>query len=124
MNVYSSFTYILTEQGENPYEGSEVCENRYSKDHYEMLPYFLHPPSVKRKLSSTDTILRATVDAPRYVTNDMIHKDLVIPTVQKVIHDRSVKHRTKLESHSNPLLQPLPLDNFIRRLKRRWPADL
>jgi hypothetical protein len=26
-------------------------------------------------------ILRTIVDAPRYVTNDMIHKDLDIPTV-------------------------------------------
>jgi hypothetical protein len=51
-------------------------------------------------------ILRATVDAPWYVTNDMIHKDLGIPTVQEVIHKRSIKHRTNLESHSNPLLQP------------------
>ena len=56
-------------------------------------------------------ILRAIVDAPWYVTNDMIHKDLGIPTVHEVIHARSMKHRTKLESHSNPLLQPLPRDN-------------
>jgi len=28
-------------------------------------------------------ILRATVDAPRYVTNDKIHKDLGIPTYTK-----------------------------------------
>jgi hypothetical protein len=69
-------------------------------------------------------ILTATVDAPRYVTNDMIHKDLGIPTVHEVIHDRSVKRRTKLDSHSNPLLLPRPRDNVIRRLKRRWPAEL
>jgi hypothetical protein len=62
-------------------------------------------------------ILRATVDAPRYVTNDMIHKDLGVPTVHEVIHDKSIKHRTKLESHSNPLLHLLPQDNVIRRLK-------
>ena len=55
-------------------------------------------------------ILQATVDAPRYVTNDTIHKDLAIPAVLEVIHDRSTKHRTKLESHSNPLLQLLPRD--------------
>jgi hypothetical protein len=30
-------------------------------------------------------ILRAIVDAPWYVTNDMIHKDLGIPTVHEVI---------------------------------------
>ena len=49
-------------------------------------------------------VLRAIVDAPWYVTNDMIHKDLGIPTVHDVIHHR------KLESHSNPLLQLLPRD--------------
>jgi hypothetical protein len=48
-------------------------------------------------------ILRAIVDAPRYVTNDTIHKNLGIPTVQEVIHERSTKHRTNLESHSNPI---------------------
>jgi hypothetical protein len=47
-------------------------------------------------------ILRAIVDASQYVTNAMIHKDLGIPTVQEVIHDRSIKHRTKLESRLNP----------------------
>ena len=69
-------------------------------------------------------ILRAIVDAPRYVINDMIHKDLGIPTVKEVIHERSIKHRTKLASHPNPLLQPLPRDDVMRRLNRRWPADL
>jgi hypothetical protein len=37
---------------------------------------------------------------------------------------KSIKHRTTLESHSNPLLQHLSRDNVIRRLQRRWPADL
>ena len=69
-------------------------------------------------------ILRAIVDDPWYVTNDMIHKDLGIPAVQEVIHERRIKHLTNLESHFNPLLQPLPRDNVVRRLKRRWPADL
>jgi len=53
-------------------------------------------------------ILRAIFDAPWYGTNDMIHKDLFIQTVQEVIHEKSIKHPTNLESHSNPLLQPLP----------------
>ena len=35
-------------------------------------------------------ILRATVDAPYYVTNDMIHSDLVIPAVQEFIHERNI----------------------------------
>jgi hypothetical protein len=68
-------------------------------------------------------ILRAIFDALWQVNNDMIHKDLDITTRHEVIHERSVKHRT-LESHSNPLPQHLPRENFIRRLKRRWSADL
>ena len=37
---------------------------------------------------------------------------------------RSVKHRIKLQTHSNPLLHRTSRDNVIRRPKRRWPADL
>ena len=50
--------------------------------------------------------------------------DKGIPTVQDVIHKRSNKHRAKLQSHPNPLLQSLSRDNIPRRLKRRWPTDL
>jgi hypothetical protein len=68
-------------------------------------------------------IMRA-FDAPWYVTNDMIHKDLGVPTLQEVNHERSIKHRTKLASHPNPLLQPLPRGDVIRRLKTvaSWPV--
>ena len=70
-------------------------------------------------------LLRAILNAPWYVTNAMIHSDLGISTVQDVVHDRSNKHRANLQSHPNPLLQPLSrVNNFPRRLKRRWPADL
>ena len=69
-------------------------------------------------------ILRTILHAQWYVTNYMIHKDLGSPTVKEVNHARSIKHLTNSESHYNPLLQLLPRDNAIRRLKRRWPADL
>jgi hypothetical protein len=58
-------------------------------------------------------ILRAIVDAPCCVNNAVIHEDLGIPTVQEVIHDRSTKHRIKLETHLNPLLHPIPQDNVV-----------
>jgi len=35
-----------------------------------------------------------------------IHEDLGIPTVQEVIHTRSVKHRIKPQTHSKPLPTP------------------
>jgi len=68
-------------------------------------------------------LLRATINAPWYITTAMIYSDLDIPTVQDVIHDRSNTHRAKLQSHPNPLLQSLSRDNISRRLKRRWPTD-
>jgi hypothetical protein len=69
-------------------------------------------------------LLRATVNVPCYITNAMIHSDLGIPTVQDVIHKGSNKHRAKLQSHPNPLLQSLSRDSIPRRLKRRRPTDL
>ena len=42
-------------------------------------------------------ILRAIVDAPCHVTNNMIHEDLGVPAVQEVMHEGSIKHRTNLE---------------------------
>jgi len=47
----------------------------------------------------------------------MIHEDQGIPTVQEVIHARSIKHCIQLETHSNPLLHPIPRDNVIQRLR-------
>jgi hypothetical protein len=68
-------------------------------------------------------ILHAIVNAPWYVTKDMFHRDLGIPAIHDVIHNRSTKHRTKLETHPNRLLQPRPR-NITLRLKRLWLADL
>ena len=51
--------------------------------------------------SCRSEILRAIFDAPRYVKNDMIHKDLDIPAVHEIIHYRCINLRTELESHSN-----------------------
>ena len=44
-------------------------------------------------------ILRTIVDAPWYITSDMINKDLGIPTLHEVIHDRNIKHR-KIQGYS------------------------
>ena len=40
------------------------------------------------------------------IINAVIHSDLGISTVQDVIHDRSNKHRAKLQSYPNSLLNP------------------
>jgi hypothetical protein len=69
-------------------------------------------------------ILRMIVDAPWYVFNATLHVDLGISYVQNVIHQKCNNHRTRLETHENPLLKKLLLREENRRLKRSWPIDL
>ena len=74
---------------------------------------------------SQSKILRATANAPCYVTNHNLHTDFKIPYVSDVIHERINKHHNNLEARPIPLLEPLlqqPINT--RRLKRCWPLDL
>ena len=75
-------------------------------------------------LRSQSKILRATTNAPRYVTNHTLHTDFNVPYVSDVIHEIINKHHNKPEAHPNPLLQqPLQPVNSSR-LNRCWPLDL
>jgi hypothetical protein len=69
-------------------------------------------------------ILRAMTNAPWYVSNDTLHKDLGIPMISDVIKGRGNKHHNQLETHTNPLMQSLLEEPNYRRLKRRLPIDL
>jgi hypothetical protein len=62
-------------------------------------------------------------NAPWYVTNQTLHSDLHIPYVHSVLQDYIHKHRSALESHPNPLVEPLIHTTHTRRLKRRWTFD-
>jgi hypothetical protein len=61
---------------------------------------------------SQSKILRAIVNAPRYVANQAAHTDFNIPLVNDVIHGRINKYHNNLETHPNsllePILQPIP----------------
>jgi hypothetical protein len=69
-------------------------------------------------------ILRSITNAPWYVSNLTLHKDLKTPYVTETLGENSTRYYNKLENHSNPLLQPLLQPHENRRLKRNWPADL
>jgi hypothetical protein len=60
-------------------------------------------------------LLHIITNAPRYVTNQTLHSDL-----HSVLQDYIHKHRLALESHPNPLVQPLIHTTHTKRLKRRW----
>lgn len=62
--------------------------------------------------------LRQITQAPWYVRNVNIHKDLNIPTVNEEIKTYCSKYIAKITSHPNPLAQDLLLFGGHTRLKR------
>jgi len=68
-------------------------------------------------------LLRTITNAPRYVSNQTLHSDLYIPHVRTVFRERTAIYHTTLDSHPNPLMEPLVHPPNKRRLKRRWTFD-
>jgi hypothetical protein len=68
--------------------------------------------------------LHTMVDAPWYVPNTVIRRDLQIPTVKEEIRRYSSQYSARLSAHPNDLIVNLMelLDN--RRLRRHQPNDL
>ena len=70
-------------------------------------------------------VLRIIVDAPWYVTNDTLHRDLRIPTVREEIASCAIHYCERLASHPNSMASNLIKTHRVtRRLKRRIPQDL
>lgn len=70
-------------------------------------------------------VLRNLVKAPWYVSNDTIHRDLKIETVEAEIQKQAKKHESRLHNHQNvEVLQLLDNAELVRRLKRLKPFDL
>lgn len=69
--------------------------------------------------------LRTILNAPWYVNNDIIHRDLQMKTVREVITEYSEKYVHRLNNHINPLALNL-LDNSDHtfRLQRATVLDL
>ena len=69
--------------------------------------------------------LRLISNAPRCVTNQIILRDLDIPTIQQEIENFGPKYHKRLEAHPNLLAAELAVINgTTRRLKKLIPADL
>lgn len=70
-------------------------------------------------------VLRIIVNAPWYVPNHIIERDLQVATVRSEVSKASVKYREKNFSHPNALASNLfNPDGEVRRLKRFKPDDL
>jgi hypothetical protein len=69
-------------------------------------------------------ILRLIVDAPWYVSNSVIHKELQIPTVKEDISRFSSHYDVRINVHPNELTASLTEPPIHRRLRRYWTYDL
>jgi len=68
--------------------------------------------------------LRMITGAPWYVSNQSLHTDLRIPTVEEERLNRIDKHFQRLQFHVNQLANNLVAVRNSKRLKRTWPCDL
>ena len=63
--------------------------------------------------------------APWYVSNEILHRDLEIPTVKEEISKFSNRYNIRVNNHQNPLVtRLLGTSDQIRRLERHYPLDL
>jgi len=69
-------------------------------------------------------ILRMATDAPWYVPNQVLHTDLLIPTVREEISRLSSNYKAKIEVHPNKLSTFLLETQGPGRLRRHSPFDL
>jgi hypothetical protein len=70
-------------------------------------------------------VLRINTDAPWYVPNAVIIRDLKVLSVRQEVRDYTVTYRQRLNDYPNSLAKPLlQRPNYNLRLKRYYPADL
>jgi hypothetical protein len=74
--------------------------------------------------SYQNKVLRATVNAPRYISNKVLLTDLKVPKIREEITKFSVKYRDKITTHPNELASTLLEEEEPRRVKRFKPTDL
>jgi hypothetical protein len=68
--------------------------------------------------------LRLLEGAPRYVSNQTLHANLSITTVEEERQKRVDRHFQRLQEHYNQLAINLVDVRNPKRLKRIWPCDL
>jgi hypothetical protein len=69
-------------------------------------------------------VLRLIVNAPGYVSNSVIRKELRIPSVKEEISRFSSNYDVRFSVHPNELIASLTEPPIHKRLRRYWPHDL
>ena len=68
-------------------------------------------------------MLRLITQAPWYVTNQILHRDLCVAPVGEIFKEKAEAHRKTLSSHPNSLMRSLTTQPATLRLKRKWTFD-
>lgn len=71
-----------------------------------------------------NTVLRGIVNAPWYIRNNDLHRDLQLNLVSDEIKKIANKHNQRLELHTNSEMIGLLVPHNLRRLKRVKPQEL
>jgi hypothetical protein len=72
-----------------------------------------------------NAVLKCIVNAPWYVRNSDLHRDLRIETVTDMIDKFANSHEMRLQDHINiEASRLLNVNNITRRLKRKKPFEL
>lgn len=75
--------------------------------------------------SYQNKVLRGIVNAPWYIRNDDLHRDLRISSVREEARRSAVKHNQRLQEHENLEMKTVnDAHRDMRRLKRTKPYDL
>jgi uncharacterized protein YeeX (DUF496 family) len=70
-------------------------------------------------------VLKCIVNAPWYVRNKGLHRDLGIETVTDIVAKLGKSHEKRLQDHINiEASRLLNVNNITRRLKRKKPFEL
>lgn len=70
-------------------------------------------------------VLRNIVNAPWYIRNNDLHRDLGVESVVDEIRKNARRHESRLQQHTNTeIVQILDNTNIVRRLKRTKPFEL
>jgi hypothetical protein len=70
-------------------------------------------------------VLKCIVQAPWYIRNSDLHRDLVIETVTDIITRLASSRKKRLQNHINSeVSRLLNVQNIPRRLKRKKPFEL
>jgi hypothetical protein len=79
---------------------------------------------VRTDVSEESKVLRMIVDAPQYMPNMVIWRDLQTPTIKEEIHHYSSQYSAHLSVYPNDLVVNLMTEPDNRRLQRHLPNDL